>query len=150
MVDRLIKVLDEDVALSSLAQSRVTLRPHDAAKKHDKFNGHNDAGRILFLPSTTLNERVIEPVESALAIGGVQVVDVGIAQGTTRNCITADTNAILLRKVESEKFSAYELNRTCAFKRTEGGGMAHLATGPMRLNISKSMASVTVGSSSPI
>ena len=98
MVDRLIKVLDEDVALSSLTQSRVTLRPHDAAKRTISAMFIMTQEAVLFLPSTALNERVIEPVKSALAISSVQVVDVGISKGATRNCITADTNALLRKR----------------------------------------------------
>lgn len=33
VVDLLVQVLDEDVALSGLAESGVTLRPHDTAKQ---------------------------------------------------------------------------------------------------------------------
>lgn len=32
VIDRLIQVLDEDVAHSTLSQGRVTLRPHDAER----------------------------------------------------------------------------------------------------------------------
>ena len=93
MVDRLIKVLDEDVALSGLTQSRVTLRPHDATKRTMSAMFIMTQEAMVFLPSTALYERVIEPVKSSLAISSVQVVDVGISKGATRNCITADTNA---------------------------------------------------------
>lgn len=34
VVDGLVQVLDENVALARLAESRVTLGPHDAATKH--------------------------------------------------------------------------------------------------------------------
>lgn len=54
----------------------------------------------IFLPSTSLNERVVKLLKRALAVGGIQVVDIGIAKGTTRNSITANTNA-------SPKVSAY-------------------------------------------
>lgn len=47
----------------------------------------------IFLPSTSLNEGVVKLLKRALAVGGIQVVDIGIAKGTTRNSITANTNA---------------------------------------------------------
>lgn len=53
-----------------------------------------------FLPSTSLNERVVKLLKRALAIGGIQIIDIGIAKGTTRNSITANTNT-------SPKNSAY-------------------------------------------
>lgn len=68
-----IKVLDEDVALTSLAEGRVTLGPHDAAR-------------------ATLDESVVELLESLLAIRGGVVVDVGIAERATGDGITADTD----------------------------------------------------------
>lgn len=54
----------------------------------------------IFLPSTSLNERVVKLLKRALAVGGIQVVNISIAKGTTRNSITANTNA-------SPKVSAY-------------------------------------------
>ena len=68
-----------------------------------------------------------------LTIAGVEVVNVSIAQGTTSNGVAADTNA-------------GESDKTWLRKQDI---RAHLATGPIMLKISKSIASVTVGSSSP-
>ena len=93
MVDCLIKILDENIALSSLAQSGIALRPHDAAKRTMSAMFIMTQEAVLFLPSTALNERVIEPVKSALAVSSVQVVDVGIAKGATSDGVAADTDA---------------------------------------------------------
>lgn len=68
-----VEVLDEDVALASLAQSRITLRPHDAA-------------------GLALNESVVQLLESTLTVGGVVVVDVGVAERATGDGITADAD----------------------------------------------------------
>ena len=73
VVDRLVEVLDEDVALACLAEGWVALRPHDAAR-------------------ATLDERVVEVLESALAIVGVEIVDIGVPERTARDGITADTD----------------------------------------------------------
>ncbi|KAK8919492.1 hypothetical protein VCV18_008318 [Metarhizium anisopliae] len=73
VVNRNIQVLDEDIALASLAESRVTLRPHDAAR-------------------TALDEGVIELLQSLLSISSRVVIDVGIAQRATRDGITTDTD----------------------------------------------------------
>ncbi|KAF5134446.1 hypothetical protein E5D57_005080 [Metarhizium anisopliae] len=68
-----IQVLDEDIALASLAESRVTLRPHDAAR-------------------AALDEGVIELLQGLLSISSRVVIDVGIAQRATRDGITTDTD----------------------------------------------------------
>jgi hypothetical protein len=68
----------------------------------------------------------------ALTIRGVEVVHVCIAKGATGDRVTADTNTAQ-SQIQAEK-------------KQKG---PHLATGPIMLKISKSMASVTVGSSSP-
>ena len=53
-----VEILDENVALTSLAKGRVTLGPRDAA-------------------GTTLDQGMVEFLESLLAIRGGVVVDVG-------------------------------------------------------------------------
>ena len=68
-----VKVLDEDVALASLAEGGVTLRPHDAA-------------------GLALDKGVVELLKSALAVGGVVVVDVGVAERAAGDSIAADTD----------------------------------------------------------
>jgi hypothetical protein len=73
VVNSLVEVLDEDVTLAALPESRVTLAPHDTA-------------------STTLDKGVVEGVESALAVGGVEVVDVGVTERTTGDGVTADSD----------------------------------------------------------
>lgn len=73
VVDGDIKVLNKDVALASLAQSRVTLRPHDAA-------------------GAALDESVVEVLEGLLAVGSGIVVHIGIAERTTSDGVAADTN----------------------------------------------------------
>ena len=73
VVDGAVEVLDEDVALASLAQSGVTLRPHDTA-------------------GLALDQGVVQVLEGTLTIGGVVVVDVGISERATGNGVTADTD----------------------------------------------------------
>lgn len=68
-----VKVLDEDVALASLAEGRVALRPHDAA-------------------GTALDKGVVEFLEGLLAVGSRVVVHVGVAERTARDSIAADTD----------------------------------------------------------
>jgi len=68
-----IKVLDENIALSVLAKSRVTLRPHDAA-------------------GAALDQGVVELLKSLLAIGSSIVVDIGITKGAAGDGVTADTD----------------------------------------------------------
>jgi len=68
-----IEVLDEDIALTSLAEKWVALRPHDAARP-------------------ALDDGVVELLKSALAIVGAVVVDVGVAKRATSDCVTADTD----------------------------------------------------------
>lgn len=73
VVNGIVKVLDEDVALASLAQSGVTLRPHDTA-------------------GLALDESIVQVLESALTISGVVVVDIGVTERATGDGITADTD----------------------------------------------------------
>jgi len=73
VVDGDIEVLDENVALASLAKSRITLRPHDTAR-------------------AALDEGVVEVLESLLTISSSVVVDVGVAEGATGDGITANTD----------------------------------------------------------
>ena len=72
-----------------------------------------------------------------LTISGVEVVDVGITEGTAGDGITTDTNAV--------EMLAGEVSDS----RRDRQLVTNLATGPIMLKISKSIASVTVGSSSP-
>ena len=73
VVDGSVEVLDEDVALAGLAQSRVTLRPHDAAR-------------------LALDEGVVQLLESTLAIGAAVVVDIGVAERAAGDGVAADTD----------------------------------------------------------
>jgi hypothetical protein len=68
-----IEVLDEDVALTSLAEGGVTLRPHDTA-------------------GLALDEGVVQLLESALTIVAAVVVDVGVTERTASDGVTADTD----------------------------------------------------------
>jgi len=87
--------------------------------------GPHDSARAV------LDKGVVEMLEGALTVGGVKVVDVGVSERTTGNGVTADSDAIINR---------------CS---RDPSHATHLATGPIKLKISKSMASVTVLSSSP-
>src|SRR2546429_372249 len=71
VVDGKVQVLDKDIACTGLAQSRVTLRPHDAA-------------RFAF------DQSVVQLFQRLLAIFRAVVVDIRISkraagEGTTRN-----------------------------------------------------------------
>ena len=68
-----IEVLDEDVALTSLAEGGVTLRPHDTAR-------------------LALDESVVQLLESTLTIVAAVVVDVGVTERTAGDSVTADTD----------------------------------------------------------
>jgi hypothetical protein len=72
-------------------------------------------------------------LKGALAVGSVEVVDVGVAERATRHSVTADSDTASSDEV------AHALNQD----------FTHEATGPIMLKISKSMASVTELSSSP-
>lgn len=73
VVNALVEVLDEDVSLASLPQGGVALRPHDSAR-------------------LTLDERVVEVLESPLAVGGVEVVDIGVTERSSSDGVTANTD----------------------------------------------------------
>jgi len=73
VVNSSVQVLDEDIALASLSESRITLGPHDTA-------------------GTALDESVVQLLESFLAIGGGVVVDIGVSKGAASHGITADTD----------------------------------------------------------
>jgi len=75
VVDRFVKVLDEDVSLTSLSQSRVSLRPHDSA-------------------GLVLDQRVVEVLEGLLSIRRVHVVDVGVSEGSSGDGVSADSDAV--------------------------------------------------------
>jgi hypothetical protein len=73
VVNLLVKVLDEDVSLASLAESGVTLAPHDAA-------------------GAVLDQRVVEVLEGTLTVSRVEVVDVSVAERAAGNSVAADTD----------------------------------------------------------
>ena len=106
MVDLLVKILNEYVALSSFTQGRITLRPHDTARRHVRMWRSRKKTRI-YAPSTVLDKRIVERLEGALTVAGVKIVDVGIAEGTTGDGVAADTNAA--HKDEVHLFSARSL-----------------------------------------
>jgi hypothetical protein len=68
-----IEILDEDVALTSLAEGGITLRPHDTAR-------------------LALDEGVVQLLESTLTIVTAVVVDVGVTERTAGDSVTADTD----------------------------------------------------------
>lgn len=68
-----IKILDENVALSRLAKSGIALGPHDAAR-------------------AAFDKRVVELLESLLAIGSGVVVHISVSKRSTGDSIAADTN----------------------------------------------------------
>lgn len=68
-----VQVLDEHIALAGLAQSGVTLGPHDTAR-------------------AALDEGVVELLQSLLAIGGGVVVHIGVAKRAAGDSVTADTD----------------------------------------------------------
>ena len=74
VVDALVEVLNEDVALTSLPQRGISLAPHDSA-------------------SSTFNEGVVEMLESTLAVGGIEVVDIGVSERSSRHSVSTDPDA---------------------------------------------------------
>lgn len=67
IVNSLIKVFNEDVALACLAQRRVALRPHNTAgSQTHEFTGSDKAKNSKTLPSASFYGRVVELLESAL------------------------------------------------------------------------------------
>ena len=83
VVDRFVKVLDEDVSLTSLSQSRVSLRPHDSA-------------------GLSLDQRVVEVLESLLSVHGVHVVDVGVSEGSSSDGVSADSDTGWVSKIRKQ------------------------------------------------
>ena len=72
-----IKVFDEHVSLTSFAQSRVALRPHNTAR-------------------TAFDNRIVELFQRALSICCIIVVYIGVAKGATSNGVTTDTDRCYL------------------------------------------------------
>jgi hypothetical protein len=114
VVDSDIEVLDEDVALASLAKSRVTLGPHDTA-------------------GAALDDGVVEVLKSLLAVSSSVVVDVGIAERATGDGITADTDRSdgtnLREELEQHslsdggvKLADVERSRVLRVRSSRGGG----------------------------
>jgi hypothetical protein len=73
VVDGSIQVLDEHISLARLAKSRVTLRPHNTAW-------------------ASLDQSVVELLQSFLAINSSIVVNVGVSKRAAGHSITADTD----------------------------------------------------------
>ena len=74
VVDALVKVLDEDVSLTGLSESWVSLGPHDSAW-------------------LVLDQRVVEVLEGSLTISRAEVVDVGVAKRSSGDGVSADSDA---------------------------------------------------------
>jgi len=113
VVDGNVEVLDEDIALAVLAESGITLGPHDAA-------------------GAALDESVVELLESLLAIAGGVVVDVGIAEGAAGDGVTADTDrgngANLGEELEKHGLG----DRGVELANVEGGGSLGVRSGRVR------------------
>ena len=73
VVDRLVQVLDEDVADVGAAEAGVALAPHDAA-------------------GAALDLREVHGVEGALGVGEGVVVDVAVAEGAAGDGVAADAD----------------------------------------------------------
>jgi len=74
VIDALVEVLDEDVALARLANGRITVGPHDA-------------------DWTALDHGVVHGVEGTLSVHHHVEVDVGVAEGAPGDGVAADTDA---------------------------------------------------------
>jgi hypothetical protein len=134
VIDRLIKILDEDIPLTSLTEGRIALGPHDPATVHAKFKS-NIGCCDEYIPCATFDDGIIELLQGALAIGRIEVINIRISQRATRNRIAANSDASSAHRYQNSNYTTARVT--------------HLATGPSILKISKSIASVTVGSSSP-
>jgi hypothetical protein len=73
VVNRLIEVLDENITLRALPQRRVPLSLHDTT-------------------SASLDQRVVQRVESTFTVSSVEVVDVGVTERSTSDGITTDSD----------------------------------------------------------
>ena len=70
VIDGLVQVLDEDVALTRLAEGWVTLGPHDTAVMYCVSGCHIKQHKT-YSPSTVFNDRIVELLESPLAVSDV-------------------------------------------------------------------------------
>lgn len=73
VVNGLVKVLDEDVSLTGLSEDRISLGPHDSA-------------------SSSLDEGVVEGIKGSLSVSSIEVVDVGVSQGSSGDGVPADSD----------------------------------------------------------
>lgn len=69
VVNGFIQVLDENVTLTSFTESGVTLRPHDPAEIRRSCQNipYDQNVKIVHVPCTVLNQRVVELLESPFA-----------------------------------------------------------------------------------
>lgn len=65
VVDSVIQVLDENVALAGLAEGGVTLRPHDAAAKRLLLRALCQNASI-YSPCAAFDERIVQLLQSTL------------------------------------------------------------------------------------
>jgi hypothetical protein len=68
VVDKLVQVFNKDIALTSLAEGRVTLRPHDPAKSDELESLRQEPTTKELLPCAVLNQRIIKLLQGALAL----------------------------------------------------------------------------------
>jgi len=74
VVDLFVEILNEDIALTGLAEGGVSLGPHDAA-------------------CSTLDKGVVELLQSTFTVRSIEIVNISIAKRSASYSITANTNA---------------------------------------------------------
>jgi len=79
VVDRLVQILDKNVALTGFSERRVSLAPHNS----DRF-AHG--------ASVDFDYVEVHGVEGALGVGGLLEVDVGVAQAPASDHIAAHSD----------------------------------------------------------
>jgi hypothetical protein len=121
-----IEVLDEDIALASLAEGGVTLGPHDTA-------------------GSALDEGVVQLLESALTVIAAVVVDVRVTERTASDGVTADTDRgdLADRREELEEHGLGD--RGVELTDIEGSRVGGLVLRSLSLVASRGVGTVDVG-----
>jgi hypothetical protein len=84
VIDLLVQILDKNIPSRALPQRRVTLGPHDPTR-------------------STLDQRVVQRVQGSFPVRPVEVVDVGVPEGSSGDGVPANSDTTQVRR--GEKFS---------------------------------------------
>jgi hypothetical protein len=85
VVNLLVQIFDENVALTSLTESGVTLGPHDTAGMTRE--SRQNVRQSVCVPSAVLNEGIVELLQSTLTFGlGLRISNIcAVKQDTTHH-----------------------------------------------------------------